>query len=81
VFEGGRAADLNKVIEVVMASPARTAVLPRPGQAVSPSSPEFAGLTHVDGFGQLPCPPGAAAEFAQDAPGFKAGVAAFTGAT
>src|SRR5260370_562463 len=35
-----------------------------------------AGLKDVDGFGQLPGPPGAAAEFAQDAPGFELGAGA-----
>jgi hypothetical protein len=34
---------------------------------------KLAGLKDMDGFGQLPDPPGAAAEFAQDAPGFELG--------
>jgi len=42
--------------------------------------PGLAGLKDVDGFGELPGLPGAAAEFAQDAPGFERGVGAFTGA-
>jgi hypothetical protein len=33
----------------------------------------------VDGLGELPGAPGAAAEFAQDAPGFELGVGAFAG--
>ena len=39
----------------------------------------LAGLTEVDGFGQLARLPGAA-EFAQDAPGLKLGVCALAGA-
>jgi hypothetical protein len=35
-------------------------------------------LKDVDGLGELPGFPGAAAEFAQDAPGFELGVGAFT---
>ena len=42
------------------------------------SSSDFAGLKDVDGFGELPGAPGAAAEFAQDAPGLELGVGAFT---
>jgi hypothetical protein len=41
------------------------------------SSCDFAGLKDVDGFGQLPGAPGAAAEFAQDAPGLELGVGPF----
>ena len=41
------------------------------------SSSDFAGLQDMDGFGQLACPPGAAAELAQDAPGLELGVGAF----
>ncbi len=37
------------------------------------SSSDLAGLKYVDGFGELPGLPGAAAEFAQDAPGFELG--------
>jgi hypothetical protein len=44
------------------------------------SSSDLAGLKDVDGFGQLPGLPGAAAEFAQDAPGLELGVGAFAGA-
>jgi hypothetical protein len=43
------------------------------------SSCDFAGLKNVDGFGELPGAPRAAAEFAQDAPGLELGVGAFTG--
>jgi hypothetical protein len=42
------------------------------------SSCDFPGLKDVDGFGQLPGFPGAAAEFAQDAPGLELRVGAFT---
>jgi hypothetical protein len=34
-------------------------------------------LEHVDGLGELPTAPRAAAEFAQDEPGFELGVGAF----
>ena len=44
------------------------------------SSSDLAGLKYVDGFGELPGLPGAAEEFAQDAPGFELGVGAFAGA-
>jgi len=43
------------------------------------SSPGFAGLKDVDGLGELPGTPGAAAELAQDAPGLELGISAFTG--
>jgi hypothetical protein len=43
------------------------------------SSCDLAGLKDVDGFGQLPGLPWAAAEFAQNAPGFQLGVGAFAG--
>jgi hypothetical protein len=43
------------------------------------SSSDLAGLENVDGLGQLPGPPRAAAEFAQDAPGFELGVGALAG--
>jgi hypothetical protein len=36
-------------------------------------------LQGADGFGELAGAPGAAAEFAQDAPGFQLGVGAFAG--
>jgi hypothetical protein len=42
------------------------------------SSSDLTGLKDVDGLGQLPGAPGAAAEFAQDAPGLELGVGAFT---
>ena len=42
------------------------------------SSCDLAGLKDVDGLGELPGFPGAAAEFAQDAPGLELGVGAFT---
>jgi hypothetical protein len=35
------------------------------------SSCDLTGLKDVDGFGELPGTPGAAAEFAQDAPGLE----------
>ena len=41
------------------------------------SSSDFAGLKDVDRFGELSSPPRAAAEFAQDAPGFELCVGAF----
>ena len=44
---------------------------------LSLSSSDLAGLKDVDGFGQLPGLPGAAAEFAQDAPGLELCVGAF----
>jgi hypothetical protein len=44
------------------------------------SSSDLAGLEDVYGLGQLPGLPRAAAEFAQDAPGFELGVGAFAGA-
>jgi hypothetical protein len=44
------------------------------------SSCDLAGLKDVDGFGQLSGFPGAAAEFAQDAPGLELGVRALAGA-
>jgi hypothetical protein len=40
------------------------------------SSSDFAVLEDVDGLGELSGFPGAAAEFAQDAPGFQLGVGA-----
>ena len=50
--------------------------LAKPVSAIRPnrfserfSSSDLAGLKYVDGFGELPGLPGAAAEFAQDAPG------------
>jgi len=43
-----------------------------------PSS-DFVGLKDVDGFGQLPGAPGAAAQLAQDAPGFELGIGALAG--
>ena len=43
------------------------------------SSLDLAGLKDVDGLGQLPGLPGAAAEFTQDAPGLELGVGAFPG--
>ena len=43
------------------------------------SSLDLAGLKDVDGLGQLPGAPGAAAEFTQDAPGLELGVGAFPG--
>jgi hypothetical protein len=44
------------------------------------SSSKLAGLKDVDGLDQLSGLPGAAAEFAQDAPGLELGVGAFAGA-
>src|SRR6516165_8220165 len=44
------------------------------------SSSHLAGLKDMDGLCELPGLPGAAAEFAQDAPGFELGVGAFAGA-
>ncbi len=38
---------------------------------------DLAGLKDVDGLGELPGLPRAAAEFTQDAPGFELGVGAF----
>ena len=43
------------------------------------SSSDFAGLQDVDGPGQLTGAPGAAAELAQDAPGFELGIGALAG--
>jgi hypothetical protein len=43
------------------------------------SSSDFAVLKDVGGFGELPGFLGAAAEFAQDAPGFELGVGTFAG--
>src|SRR5579859_6481535 len=43
------------------------------------SSCDLTGLKDVDGFGELPGTPGAAAEFAQDAPGLELGVGALAG--
>src|SRR6266487_2245948 len=43
------------------------------------SSSGLAGLKDVDGLGQLPGAPGAAAELAQEAPGLELGVGAFAG--
>jgi hypothetical protein len=43
------------------------------------SSLHPAGLKDVDGLGELPGAPGAAAEFAQDAPGLRLGAGAFAG--
>ncbi len=43
------------------------------------SSCDLAGLKDVDSLGQLPGAPGAAAEFAQDVPGFQLGVGALAG--
>src|ERR1700735_3009917 len=43
------------------------------------SSGDLEGLEDVDGFGDLAGVPGAAAEFAQDAPGLELGVGAFAG--
>jgi len=43
------------------------------------SSSGFAGLKDVDGLGQLSGTPWAAAELAQDAPGFELGIGAFAG--
>jgi len=43
------------------------------------SSSDFAGLEDVDGLGELPGAPWAAAEFAQDAPGLELGIGPFTG--
>jgi hypothetical protein len=52
------------------------------GQDSEPfSSFDLAGLEDVDGFGELPGPPGAAVEFAQDAPGLELGISAFGGGT
>jgi hypothetical protein len=45
------------------------------------SSFDLAGLKDVDGFGELAGTPGAAAEFAQDAPGLELGIGAFGGGT
>src|SRR6266516_452843 len=45
------------------------------------SSGDLAGLQDVDGFGDLPGAPGAAAELAQDSPGLELGVGALTGST
>ena len=44
------------------------------------SSFHLAFLKDVDGLGELPGPPRAAAEFAQDTPGLELGVGAFAGA-
>jgi hypothetical protein len=55
-------------------------MLPDPGAYPSHgtfSSSDLAGLKDVDSFRQLPGLPGAAAEFAQDAPGLELGVCAF----
>src|SRR6516164_1940199 len=38
----------------------------------------LAGLQYVDGLGQLPSAPGAAAELAEDAPGLELGVCPFS---
>src|ERR1700756_1315159 len=43
------------------------------------SSCDPASLKNVDGFGQLPGAPGAAAELAQDVPGLELGVGALAG--
>jgi len=43
------------------------------------SSFDLAGLKDVDGFGELPGLPRAAAELAQDAPGFQLGVGTLAG--
>src|SRR5579859_3769902 len=43
------------------------------------SSCDLTGLKDMDGFGELPGTPGAAAEFAQDAPGLELGVGALAG--
>ncbi len=52
-----------------------------PGRlARSGDAGNLAGLKDVDGFGEPPGLPPAAAEFAQDAPGFELGVGAFAGA-
>ena len=54
-----------------------------PGNATAPApdptSGDLAGLKDVDGFGELPGAPGAAAELAQDPPGLELGVGAFAG--
>jgi hypothetical protein len=42
------------------------------------SSSNLAGLKYVDGFGELPGAPGAAAEFPQDAPRFELSVGSFS---
>src|SRR5690349_21272586 len=46
-----------------------------PGPGLKPcSSLHLAGLKDMDGLGELPGAPGAAAELAQDVPGFELGV-------
>jgi hypothetical protein len=48
-----------------------------PGSTEPFSSLDLADLKDVNGLGQLPGPPGAAAEFTQDAAGLELGVGAF----
>jgi len=57
---------------------ARTKELYRDTEAF-PSCLRFAGLQYVDGLGELPGAPGAAAELTQDAPGLELGVRALAG--
>jgi hypothetical protein len=47
--------------------------------AVNVSSCDLAGLKDVDGLGELPGVPGAAAELAQDVPVLELGVGALAG--
>jgi len=46
---------------------------------VNLSSGDLAGLKDVDGLGELPGAPGAAAELAQDVPGLELGIGALAG--
>jgi hypothetical protein len=69
--------------EVHAANPDHRAPGPRPpcdhdGRS-APLSCDLAGLKDVDGLGQLPGLPRAAAQLAQDAPGLELGVGALAG--
>jgi Alpha/beta hydrolase family len=82
--ESSLAADVARLREVLARQDGPTLVAGHSygGQIITERFSSFylAGLKYVDGFGELPGLPGAAAEFAQDAPGLELGVGALAGA-
>jgi NhaP-type Na+/H+ or K+/H+ antiporter len=74
-FEGTTVDPIGAIIAVVVFNGLKSS-----NEHTEPfSSSVLAGLKDVDGLGQLPGAPGAAAELAQDAPGLELGVGAFAG--
>ena len=83
-FEGldscGRVWVNGNLIGTVSAAGSRRSSISAPPCIEPFSSCDLVGLKDVDGFGDLPGSPGAAAEFAQDPPGLELGVRALAGA-